>query len=124
MFVGMIVCLLLWHHYVADFMLQSHWMATNKSKRLDALLLHVGIYTFYLIVAMTLLTWSNPLAFPVLSYALLNGALHFCIDFVTSKLSAFAWQEEEWHGFFLIVGFDQFLHTACLILTFFWFLGI
>lgn len=32
-------------HFVGDFVLQSHWMSINKSKRNDALAMHIGIYT-------------------------------------------------------------------------------
>ena len=96
-------------HYVADFLCQTDWMAVNKSKRADALLAHVAVYTG---VFMLLLGPS----FGV-SYALLNGLLHLVTDFITSRASAAAWKAENRHMFFCIIGLDQLIHSACLLYT-------
>ena len=40
-----IIYVLLMAHFVGDFICQTDWMALNKSKRWDALALHVGVYS-------------------------------------------------------------------------------
>jgi hypothetical protein len=105
--------LLLLAHWVGDFVLQSQWQAMNKSKRLDALALHVAIYAAALLVAaVTLLGPGRGLAF-----TLVNAALHFATDFVTSRVTTRFWERQEWHRFFVMVGFDQFVHQATLAAT-------
>ena len=42
-------------HWVGDFALQTNFQASNKSKRLDALSLHVATYTVTLFVAAIIL---------------------------------------------------------------------
>jgi len=108
---GFVVLLLA--HWVGDFVLQSQWQAMNKSKRLDALALHVAIYSAVLLVAaVTLLgPWRG------LLFTLANAALHFATDFVTSRLTSRFWERQEWHRFFVMVGFDQFIHQATLAAT-------
>lgn len=44
MFELKIIFLILAIHFVADFILQSDWMAQNKSKNIDALTFHVLTY--------------------------------------------------------------------------------
>ena len=37
--------IIMFFHWIGDFICQNRWMATNKCKRWDALSLHVLIYT-------------------------------------------------------------------------------
>lgn len=71
-------------HWVADFILQTHWQASNKSKRLDALARHVGTYTLALFVLSNAVLWNVPTLW-VVAFALVNGALHFGTDYLTSR---------------------------------------
>jgi Protein of unknown function (DUF3307) len=105
--------LLLLAHWVGDFVLQSQWQATNKSKRLDALALHVAIYSAVLLVAAVILlgAWRGVV------FTLVNAALHFATDFVTSRVAARFWEQRDWHRFFVMLGFDQFVHHATLAAT-------
>jgi hypothetical protein len=50
-----------------------------------------------------------------LIFAGVNGALHWVVDFFTSKLTAV--YKDDRRTFFLIVGLDQFIHSATLILV-------
>lgn len=97
-------------HFVADFVLQTHWQASNKSKRLDALALHVGTYTLVL-AAVSVAMLGIKLG---VAYALLNGWLHFMTDFCTSRLSSRLWAKQDWHNFFVVIGFDQLIHQVTL----------
>jgi hypothetical protein len=104
-------------HWVADFVLQSNWMATNKSSNIKALSTHVTVY----IVAMTLF------AIPIFSFygkldllaawSISNAILHFGIDYITSKVNSEYWNKEQYHNFFVSLGFDQVLHYASLFST-------
>ena len=105
--------LLLLAHWVGDFVLQSHWQATNKSARLDALTLHVAIYSGALLVAAVVLLgpWRGVV------FVLVNAAFHFATDFVTSRVTARLWAKQEWHRFFVMIGFDQLVHHVTLAAT-------
>lgn len=130
-------------HFLADFVLQSNWMAINKSKRWDALLLHTSVYslTFYVmaLVAPLGLVWH---------FTLVTFVLHTATDYVTSRLTSRlwffrrhegAWQQDHaidaydhvtivisnpWtptvgnrHWFFVVIGLDQLIHTYSLVLA-------
>ena len=126
-------CLLLLIHFVADFFLQTPWMAKNKSDDLQALGLHVAVYTVTLyvlgLIAMRILGMSGlELMKTFLFFALANGALHFVTDFITSRASAHQWEkmqsavgdEEKGHyshNFFVVIGLDQVVHYTCLFFT-------
>jgi hypothetical protein len=109
-----IILFILVVHWLADFVLQTDWQATNKSTRADALLLHVGTYTLAMLVAA--LIAIRPLDEAV-TWAVLNGVLHLATDFVTSRLSASAFKRGDRHTFFVVIGFDQLIHQATLIGT-------
>lgn len=111
-------------HFIADFILQSDWMAQNKSKNNEALGFHVAVYTLSLLFA------SVPLAFIVpvyngnlvLVWVLLNGAAHFATDYVTSRINSKLWAAKEVHWFFVGVGADQVVHYMTLGFTMIWLL--
>lgn len=135
------ILLLLFIHFFGDFICQSRWMADNKSKNLLALSTHVLTYTTVLFIALAI-SIGDPLIiyqsfvnhlyfgtdygtlnstnnfFPqIICYSLVNGGLHFCTDFCTSKFTSYFYKKEKWHEFFSVIGFDQFIHQTCLILT-------
>jgi hypothetical protein len=105
---------ILFVHWIADFVLQSDWQAKNKSKNNAALIAHVSSYTIALLVY-GLLFLPVELAYP---WALINGFLHLCVDYVTGRINTYLWSKGRVHDFFVSVGFDQFLHIATLLLTF------
>ena len=122
---------ILFAHWISDFVLQSGWMATNKSKNWLALGSHVLVYTtsigflmlvFGAIVAAAFSTTISgaimiitPLAF--VKWISLNGVLHFITDAITSRITAKLWKQNDMHNFFVVVGLDQFIHYSCLITT-------
>lgn len=111
--------MLLGLHWVADFVFQTRWMATNKSSRLDALSLHVAVYTIVLGIGAVVIFGATQ---TLLWFVLANGALHFATDFVTSRITSKLWKEQRIHGFFLMVGLDQLIHQVSLAATMAWFL--
>lgn len=92
-------------HFIADFVLQSDWMAINKSKRWDALIVHVGIYS------VCFLPWGG-------QFAMLTFVFHFVQDAITSRINARLWQSNQRHWFFVAIGADQLLHSWLLAITF------
>lgn len=91
-------------HWVLDFCLQPDYIAKNKSKSNILLFAHVAIYT-------TGLTYFGFL------YAILNGTLHFIIDYFTSRLTSLLYRKGDSHNFFVVIGFDQMLHIMILYYT-------
>ena len=99
-------------HWFADFVLQTDWQATNKSKNNLALAAHVGTYT-------AVLAAFAAITMPIIgiAWALLNGAILFGVDYVTSRIISRLWASGNMRLFFPSVGFDQLIHYACLFGT-------
>jgi hypothetical protein len=107
----------LFAHWVADFVLQTHWQASNKSKNWDALTRHVATYS----VAVTaLLCWQFPVVYDIPIFFVVTFAAHFLTDAVTSRITSKLYAKGDYHNFFVVVGFDQLLHYAQLLLTIYW----
>ena len=92
-------------HWVADFIMQSDWMAKEKAKSNKALLIHCFSYGAT-IGAMTL----SPL------FGLVQFLIHIPVDYVTSRINAKLYADKKIHWFFVSIGFDQFIHLSTLIL--------
>lgn len=91
-----IVYSLLVGHFVADFICQSDWMAVNKSKRWDALALHVGVYwavlmLFVLGQHVAVRGADVLLGNGLLWFAAVNLAAHFTQDAITSRIASRLW---------------------------------
>lgn len=130
MFSYILILQILFIHWISDFVFQSGWMATNKSKNWLALGSHVLVYTAsmgVLLIFSSIIVASvgsipggaimviTPLAF--MMWIALNGVLHFITDAVTSRITAKLWKKNDMHNFFVVVGFDQFIHYTCLFVT-------
>lgn len=100
-------------HFIGDYALQSRWMGDNKSHNWNALGTHVAVY------AAALAIWANIVLGPLdaLYFVLLNGALHFITDAITSRATSHFFKAKKMYLTFLVMGFDQFIHAATLILT-------
>lgn len=119
----LVVIHLCFAHWIADFVFQTDWMAQNKSKSNKPLLVH--IVTYSLILGIVLLP-SSFFSFnlDLLYFIILNGVLHFLIDWNTSRITSRLHKQGKLgsstvpnFGFFSIIGLDQFLHMVCLLLT-------
>jgi hypothetical protein len=103
--------LLLSTHFVADFVLQSDWMAKNKSKHWGALSLHVLVYTLTFVPVVIYLLGNTPAD---AQFLLLTFALHFLTDAITSRINSNLWAQQRVHVFFVGVGADQLSHAWAL----------
>lgn len=106
--------LLLFAHWVGDYGLQTNEMANNKGTSLRWLNIHVAAYSVPLLAAAFILfPWELALRF-----ALVNSVLHWVIDFLTTKLSRQV--RDTPRLYYPLIGFDQFLHGACLLGTYYY----
>ena len=85
------VSIILFAHYIADFLFQTNWMAKGKSSSLMKLSVHILTYTlvlfvccFFLILVRQDITISD-----LIVYAIVSGMLHFSVDFFTSTYLLF-----------------------------------
>ena len=81
------IIMLFWLHFIGDFVLQSKYMALNKSKRITPLLLHCIVY-------------SLPFLWFGWIFAFWACLLHFPVDYVSSKITSKLWEAKEVHWFF------------------------
>lgn len=96
-------------HWFADFVCQTHWQAVNKSSNNEALTRHVVVYSVVMIIPAFL--------FGSFVWFLINGILHWITDYYTSRVSSHFFKKQDYHNGFVIVGIDQFIHLACLVLS-------
>lgn len=108
-------------HFLADFGLQTHDQAINKSTSNKYLAFHVGIYSMVWFIAMWGYTglWNLALYFAVITFV-----AHFITDYITSRISKKFFGVNDFHNGFVTVGFDQVLHYLQLIVTFNWLVSI
>ena len=109
------IILLLFTHFVADFVFQTDKQAKQKSTSNKWLSYHVASYSLGLL-AFGLL-WIG-FGWNVWLWVVLNAVLHWCTDWVTSRINSKLWKDQKVHWFFVSIGFDQFIHYTTLILTY------
>lgn len=112
------IVIILFFHWFADFILQTHEMAINKSKSNYWLTKHVMSYmTGILPIALLVMYLSGSFVGAFLWW-MLNGGLHWVTDYNTSRWTSKLWAKQETHNFFIVIGLDQFIHYICLIGTY------
>lgn len=118
-----IVLILLIIHYIADYVFQPHRIGANKWNNFDLLTEHVFTYTiiFWFIgtFSAVLLHLSYNDTIKVLYFCIITFICHLTTDYFTSKWTHRLYEEQKYHNFFLVLGFDQLLHFTQIILTYY-----
>jgi hypothetical protein len=110
---------LLLSHWYLDFELQDNEMALQKSDNNKVLAKHCLIYAGPLSLAfLTLSITAGIVSFVVLFVS------HFAIDYVTARMNKKFWLNNKRHEFFVMVGFDQYLHQGVLLFLTYIFWGV
>jgi len=120
-------------HWFADFVLQTDKQAKGKSKNWNDLLEHTTFYSLVWIMPMAFLLPSNY----ILVFWFITFICHTITDYFTSRLNSklaperqyllshphlsnyFIFKNENWHNFFVSIGFDQILHYVQLFITYY-----
>jgi len=95
--------LIVWIHFVADFLLQNDEMAINKSSSSYWLTVHTLIY-------------SIPFVIFGFKPMVVIFASHWFVDFFTSRWTTKLFLAQKRHWFFVVIGLDQAIHLTFLIL--------
>ena len=113
-------------HWVADFVLQTDWQAQNKSKNNFALLSHTSNYSLVWLLPMCLVfgkmkegATTEWIVWTTLYFSMITLVAHTITDYFTSRLNSKLWSAGKVHYFFVSVGFDQVLHYGQLFLTYY-----
>ncbi len=107
-----LVLLLFTKHFIVDFPLQHRYQYSNKGTYghpggiLHAVLHSVGTYLFFV--------WFAPMAAVYL--ALIDGVIHYHVDWAKMKLNAKLGYGPTTHEqFWWLLGFDQWLHAVTYV---------
>lgn len=109
-----LVLWVLFAHWVGDFVCQTHWQASNKSKNWNALARHVTAYTVVAGGLCSILIQSRD---RMAAFLAITFVAHFLTDAITSRITSRLYAKQDFHNFFVVIGFDQLLHYAQLFLT-------
>lgn len=113
-------------HFIADFILQPYWMKIQKSRQAAVMIFHIAIYIVILFFGLAM--FIEPLN--ALAFALVNGAIHLCIDWGSSRIISGSsrdlkvrdgpeplYERVDMYVPIIFLGIDQLLHHISLIAT-------
>lgn len=96
-------------HFIADFLLQTSWMAHGKEGRQSWLgplavhvLIHAGLTLLIALVVAPRLWWL----------ALIDLVVHFCVDRSKAKVGQRCSWDTKKTQYWWLLGFDQFIHQV------------
>lgn len=121
------IIMIVFGHWIADFVLQSDEDAKGKSKYAKNLINHTALYSLFWFTPLLIYSWSANF-FNIKTGILFHNAFDFiCVTFIfhtitdyfTSRINAKLWEEKKVHRFFVSIGFDQVLHYIQLFITFY-----
>lgn len=107
-------------HFVADFLFQTHEMSMKKSKSVKWLSYHVIVYSLVTMVLWFILFPSEMASsWMWLKVLGLTFGSHWITDFFTSKWTSKLYAKGAVHNFFVVIGLDQFIHCTTLFMTYY-----
>ena len=113
-----IILLYLLVHWYADFVYQTDKQAKNKSTSIKWLLKHTSIYSLIITIFTYILYLNNSFGAQYLYLPLIFGLIQFVthtlVDYITSKINSYLWKNGQVYEFFVMIGFDQFIHYVIL----------
>ena len=90
-----------------------------------ALFIHIMLYTSVFgclfFFGLYFFITGIPLMYAVqitVGVTVVNGILHYGIDYYTSKVNKYYWEKKQMRNFFLMIGLDQLLHTTLLVYSY------
>ena len=108
------VIVILFAHFVGDFIMQTDQIAQNKGKSNLVLSLHVLTYMLPVMCAGFIIKGFDA---NVMVWMTTNGIAHFIQDYFTVRLNKVL-KEKSNHWFFVGIGADQFFHYWILLATY------
>lgn len=111
------ILLILWCHFLGDFVLQDDDTAKYKSEKLSVLAYHIMFYTMCLVPIGAYITLNRRDPLDMLYFILLNSLAHGIIDYITSRITKYYFLKSGRHAFFVTIGFDQAAHMSILFYT-------
>jgi len=112
------IIILILMHAVGDFFFQGKKMSKLKALKLPYLLEHTGIYTLLFLVLSPLILGLTIIQ--ALIFSLINGVLHFIIDYYTGKLKVKYYGVDE-SKYITTIGLDHTIHLILLIGSYMYF---
>lgn len=117
-----VVMILLFFHWVGDFLTQTDWQANNKSKSWKALLAHTGVYTVTIGIFIKMCEVSD-LFMPIYWYSNLIFMVvlfitHTIIDYKSSRITSKLYEDGNIRNFFNMIGLDQYLHYLAIFASY------
>ncbi len=122
---------IIFFHWIADFLLQTADMATKKSTSNEWLTKHVKAYMYGMLpVTFVFIFFGGGTLFGAFAWWLLNGLLHWCTDYATSRWTSKLYADKQFYtpnkyikffnfpAFFSVIGLDQCIHYTCLFVTY------
>lgn len=113
------IFIIIFTHWVADFILQDEKWALGKSKNLNDLLCHTIVYSgFWFLPMLYLIGLESSLMFVCITFL-----FHTLTDYFTSKIVSKKFANNHYGSqipnlrAFTTIGFDQILHYIQLFLT-------
>lgn len=102
---------MLFAHWVGDYALQTNQMASLKAFSLKWLSIHVLVYIIPITIT-AFVVFPTDVAW---KFVAVNAMLHWLTDLVTGRLAHK--HRDNPRMYYPIIGFDQFVHAACLLGT-------
>lgn len=119
-----VVLLILFAHFVGDWLLQTRWMALNKSSNLKVLLIHLANVAVPLfLVSLFFFPWQTGLLWVGINI-LCHGLQDWNIWTLAGRWIRYRYGDEvtkenvyQYADFWNVVGLDQFLHFLIYFMT-------